>query len=70
MQHNSICEEDTTFAFRVFIEYREYREGEAALNCVFVDLNKEYDRGTRGTVALYKEVRSGRKVSDSGEGHV
>lgn len=44
MQHNSICEEDTTFAFRVFIEYRE---GEAALNCVFVDLNKEYDRGTK-----------------------
>lgn len=46
MQHNSFCEEDTTFA------YREYREGETALNCVFVDLNKEYDRGTRGTVAL------------------
>ena len=46
---------DAMFALRVLME--KYREGEKALECVFVNLEKAYDKIQR-EVVLHEEVTS------------
>ncbi|KAI5107648.1 deoxycytidylate deaminase, partial [Silurus meridionalis] len=43
-------------ALRMLME--KYREGQKELHCVFVDLEKAYDRVERRVVVLYEKVRS------------
>ena len=50
---------DAIFALRVLME--KYREGQKELHCVFVDLEKAYDKVQR-EVVLHEEVTSGGEV--------
>ena len=41
------------------------------MNCVFIDLKKAYDQNSEGrVVVLYEEIRSDRKVCETGAGYV
>ena len=52
---------DAMFALRMLME--KYREGQRELHCLFVDLEKAYDRVSRDrAVVLYEKIRNGRKV--------
>ena len=49
------------FALRMLME--KYRKGQRELHCVFVDLEKAYDRvPERKALELYEKIRKGRKV--------
>ncbi|KAK3558270.1 hypothetical protein QTP86_013939, partial [Hemibagrus guttatus] len=59
---------DAIFALRILME--KYRDGQRELQCVFVDLEKVYEKGAkRRAVVLYEEVRSSREVCQSGAGY-
>ena len=50
---------DTMFALKMFME--KYREGQRELHCVFVDLEKAYDRVLQEEV-WYEKIKNGGNV--------
>ena len=61
---------DAMFALGMLME--KYREGQRELHCVFVDLEKLYDRVPREElyVVLYGKIRNNRKVCATCTGYV
>ena len=51
---------DTMFALRILME--KCRKGQTELHCVFVDLEKFYDRIPRRVVVMHEKIRNGGKV--------
>ena len=60
---------DAMFALRMLME--KYREGQRELYCVFVDLEKAYERASVGkAVVLYEKIRNSGKVCVTCTGYV
>ena len=59
---------DAMFALRMLME--KYRECQRELHCVFVDLEKTYDRLLRRAVVLYEKIRNNGKVCTTSTGYV
>ena len=57
---------DAIFALRMLME--KYRENQIELHCVFVDLEKSYDRVPREE--LYEKIMNDRKVCATCTGYV
>ena len=58
---------DAMFAFRMLM--KKYREGQRELHCVFMNLEKPYDRVPRA-VLLYEKIMNGEKVCATCTGYV
>ena len=66
---------DAMFALRMLIE--KYREGQRELHCVFVDLEKAYNRvpsvvydRVQKVVLPYEKIRNGGKICATCTGYV
>ena len=57
---------DAMFTLRMLME--KYREDQRELHCVFVDLEKAYERVLREE--LYEKIRNGGKVCETCTGYV
>ena len=51
---------DAMFALRMLME--KYREDQRELHCVFMDLEKAYNRVSREAVVLHEKIRNSGKV--------
>ena len=60
---------DAMFALRMLME--KYREDQRELHCVFVDLEKAYDRGSVGrAVVLYEKIQNSGKICATSTGYI
>ena len=70
-QFGFVKEKSTTDANCALRQLQErYREGQQDLNCVFIDLEKAYDRVPREELLVHARQWGAREVHQNGEGHV